>query len=359
MSSIFFTPGPSQLYPNYTKHLQTALDNQLGSINHRSESFREIYKHTDKELRKLMNIPDSHAIFFAGSATEILERMILNLVEKETFHLVNGSFSAKFFQFAQQLQKSPNAYKVQEGQGFDISNIQIPNSCELICTTQNETSTGVQIPIKDLVELKQRYPSSLLCTDLVSTAPYADIDYNLMDSAFFSVQKAFGMPPGLGVWIVNQSCIEKSNTLHKKGFNQGAHHTLASFVKNYEVFETPSTPNVVAIYILGKIAEDMNQIGIEQIRQTLKLKANMIYDFVDHHHEISPFVIQSEHRSDTVAVINTQNPAKEILNALKERGLMIGGGYGSLKDHQIRIANFPATSVSEMSHLLETLGSIL
>ncbi len=359
MSSIYFTPGPSQLYPSYNQHLQTAIDHQLGSINHRSESFREIYRHTDKELRQLMNIPETHAIYFAGSATEIWERMILNLVEIETFHLVNGSFSGKFYQFAQQLQKSPSIFKVSEGEGFDLAQIHIPSTTELICTTQNETSTGVQIPVADLIELKQRHPEKLICTDLVSTAPYANIDYQFMDSAFFSVQKAFGMPPGLGVWIVNQACVEKSNLLTKKGIGQGAHHTLASFAKNYEVFETPSTPNVIAIYILGKIAEDMNKIGIDQIRQTLKQKANMMYDFAEQQKELVPFVLQDRHRSDTVAVFNTDMPAKDMLNKLKERSLIIGVGYGALKDHQIRIANFPATSVSEMTHLLKTLGSIL
>ena len=47
-----------------------------------------------------MNIPEDNGIFFTGSATEIWERLIQNTVEHESFHLVNGSFSKKFYDFS-------------------------------------------------------------------------------------------------------------------------------------------------------------------------------------------------------------------------------------------------------------------
>ncbi|TAG55006.1 MAG: phosphoserine aminotransferase, partial [Runella slithyformis] len=100
MKNTYFTAGPAQMYPTFEKHLQTALNEQLGSISHRSQKFRDIYKFTVEQLRQLMNIPDTHGIFFAGSASEIWERILLNCVEHESFHLVNGSFSKKFYEYA-------------------------------------------------------------------------------------------------------------------------------------------------------------------------------------------------------------------------------------------------------------------
>jgi len=357
MNTIYFTPGPSQLFNTYKLHLSNAMKRQLGSINHRSNAFRTIYQHTDEQLRILMNIPSSHSIFFASSATEIWEKMLLNCVETNSFHLTNGSFSNKFYEFALALKKSPDRFAVEEGKGFNIDELKIPKETELICTTQNETSTGVQIPVKDLITLKKGHPGKLICTDLVSSAPYTDIPYAMMDCSFFSVQKAFGMPPGLGVWIVNEACLVKATTLKTKGLNIGAHNTLESYFKNYKTFETPSTPNVIAIYILGKIAEDMNRTGLSSIRKELESKAETMYAFGEQQEGYSPWVKESEHRSKTVAVFNTIKPSAEIIELLKPHGMTVGSGYGKFKASQIRIANFPATSLDEMEKLLGHLRS--
>ena len=358
MKPVYFTPGPSEIYPSYAKHLGVAMEQQYGSINHRGQVFRDIYRHTDEQLRSLLNISDTHSIFFTSSATEIWERLIVNLVPNESFHLVNGAFSRKFKDFSTALGRKANFIEVPEGQGFDIDSIEIPDSCELICTTQNETSTGTKIAEDDLVRLKKKYPSTFICTDLVSSAPYSAIDYNYIDCSFFSVQKAFGMPPGLGVWIINKQCIEQSRHYAAQGLRQGAHHTLASFELNYQKFETPSTPNVMAIYCLGKIAEDFNRNGIVAIRQVIQEKINLLYQGLEQHATLRPFVNHKLHRSDTVAVFNAPNKTADLIQQLKQRGFHIGSGYGAFKEYQIRIANFPATSKEQMEQLIHQIQSI-
>ena len=100
MRKTYFTPGPAELFPTVERHYQEAFEQQLGSISHRSQKFRDIYRHTVEQLRTLMNIPETNGIFFTGSATEIWERLIQNTVEHESFHLVNGSFSKKFYDFS-------------------------------------------------------------------------------------------------------------------------------------------------------------------------------------------------------------------------------------------------------------------
>lgn len=358
MKSVYFTPGPSEIYPSYAKHLGVAMELQYGSINHRGQVFRDIYRHTDEQLRMLLNIPDTHSIFFTSSATEIWERLILNLVPNESFHLVNGAFSRKFKDFSTALGRKASFYEVPEGQGFDIDAIQIPETCELICTTQNETSTGTKIAEDDLVRLKKKHPSCFICTDLVSSAPYSAIDYQFIDCSFFSVQKAFGMPPGLGVWIINKQCIEQSRHYANQGLRQGAHHTLASFELNYQKFETPSTPNIIAIYCLGKIAEDFNRIGITKIRQEISDKINLLYQGMAQHALFQPFVENTLHRSDTVAVFNSTEKTAEFIQRLKQTGYHIGSGYGPIKEYQIRIANFPATSMEQMEQLIHQIQTI-
>lgn len=356
MKNLYFTPGPAELFPTFYQHLQTAMDEQLGSISHRSQRFRDIYKFTDEQLRILLNIPQSHGIFFTGSASEVWERMLFNCVEHESFHLVNGSFSRKFYDYANGLHKFAHIIEKPFGEGFDATDVEIPEYAEVVCLTHNETSSGVQMRTTDMHKLKRKYPKKLFCVDTVSSSPYPDLDFGLIDSAFFSVQKAFGMPAGLGVWIASNSCLEKAERLQRyESMTIGAHHTLPTLWKHYKTFETPATPNVLYIYILGKIAEDFNRIGIENIRKQTEEKAKMLYKFLDDSDTYSPFVKEERHRSQTVIVANTKGASADIIATVKKAGMIVGSGYGSLKESQIRIANFPAVSIDQVTTLIQEL----
>ena len=66
MGFTFFTPGPAALYPTFEQHLKTFVENQLGSISHRSQQYRDLHKFTVDQLRTLLNVPDTHAILSAA-----------------------------------------------------------------------------------------------------------------------------------------------------------------------------------------------------------------------------------------------------------------------------------------------------
>ncbi|MFT7163119.1 MAG: phosphoserine aminotransferase, partial [Bacteroidia bacterium] len=98
MKNIYFTPGPSELYFTFEEHFKKALKEQIGSISHRSVEFSKIYQQTEGNLRTLLNLPEDYHIGFTTSATEVWERISENLIERNSFHLVNGDFSEKFYQ---------------------------------------------------------------------------------------------------------------------------------------------------------------------------------------------------------------------------------------------------------------------
>lgn len=357
MKKTYFTPGPAELYPTVEQHYRDAFSMQLGSISHRSAQFRKIYQHTVEQLRILLNIPQTSGIFFTGSATEIWERIIMNTVEHESYHLVNGSFSKKFYDFSAELGKFAHKMEKPFGQGFDYQEITVPQYSELICCTANETSSGVQMRSQDIQKLKRSNRDKIVAVDMVSTAPYPDIDLELIDTAFFSVQKSFGMPAGLGVWIDNGKCLEKSLKVKANEGITGTYHNLPSLWKNFEKFETPETPNVMAIYVLGKVAEDMNEIGIEKIRKQTDKKAELLYTFLEKSPDFQPFVQNKNHQSQTVVVADVLNkPASEVIEFAKKSNLVIGAGYGDFKASQIRIANFPAVNIGQVEELIQLLA---
>jgi phosphoserine aminotransferase len=112
------------------------------------------------------------------------------------------------------------------------------------------------------------------------------------------------------------------------------------------------------IYILGKIAEDMNEIGVENIRKETDAKAKMIYDFLEESVLLHPSVKHVPHRSRTVAVANSVIDSSIIMDKLKAKNMIIGAGYGPNKNSQIRIANFPATSMEKTEQLIEALRQL-
>jgi phosphoserine aminotransferase len=355
---IYFTPGPAELYPKFETFLDEFVQKQYGSISHRSAKFKEIYEFTDLQLRQLLNVPKEHAIMFTGSASEIWEKCIQSLVVFESYHLVNGSFSEKFHAYALALQKKATAFTKPLGEGFSYGEIEVPAYTELICTTQNETSTGVQMREADIHKLKRSHANKLLVVDMVSSAPHPVLDFSVIDSAFFSVQKSFGLPAGLGVWIANEACLDKANKILRDGQSVGAHHDLPTLWKQSKAFQNPATPNVMGIFLLGKVAEDMNKIGLSVIRKETEDKAKKLYAFFEKKAGYSLSVANAEHRSKTVVVVNTPGDSSEIINKIKEKNMIVGAGYGPNKNSQIRIANFAANSTSQIDSLIEEFKNL-
>ena len=44
MKKIYFTPGPTELYPTTISHFKKGFSEHIGSISHRSKEFQEIYR---------------------------------------------------------------------------------------------------------------------------------------------------------------------------------------------------------------------------------------------------------------------------------------------------------------------------
>jgi phosphoserine aminotransferase len=353
-AGINFTPGPSQLYFTVEDHIRQAFRDGIPSLSHRTKKFEKIYQHTTNGIKHVLGIPDHFHIVFTSSATEVWERIIQNLVEERSHHFVNGAFSKRFYETALQLNRKPEKTEVPEGEGFkSIENQQT----ELIALTHNETSTGVMLPLEFIHAFKESHPNALITVDAVSSLPYPRFDFTKIDSLYFSVQKGFGLPAGLGVWILNDACVSKAEQLQSKGISIGSYHSIPSLVSHALKNQTPETPNVLSIYVLGKVVEDMIRRGIDLIRKETDYKAAILYQALQQHELIKPFVQEKTFQSKTVIVAKTGSHTGKIKSFLEARGLSPGDGYGKAKASQLRFANFPAHSKETFELLVDTLAA--
>ncbi len=355
MKKIYFTPGPSQLYPSVAKHIERALSDDVLSMSHRSITFQEIYEDATNSLKKLLGIPQEYSVFFISSATEGMERVIQNCVAKRSFHYIQGGFAKRFYQTAVDYKKNAEKYEMEQGKGFDFQTIEAPRAAELITITQCETSTGVIVPEHEISNLKKRYPHALIAVDVVSSIPCTNLDYEFTDCVFFSVQKGFGLPAGLGVLVLSPAAMEKSQFVKSKGYSIGSYHSFEELLGYASKHQTPETPNVFALYLLSNVLQDMLDVGIEKIRKQTDAKAQLMYEFFDNHKVYGPFVKNPADRAKTVLVIEVKGGSEELRMRLKKQGIVVGGGYGPFKNQHIRIANFPAHSVQMVKKLLSNL----
>lgn len=351
-----FTPGPSQLYFTVEDHARRAFRDGIPSLTHRSKEFENMYASVKEGLSELLQLPSDYHVLFTASATEIWERVIENLVEESSLHFVNGSFSARFYEIAKQLNRQPELAEVKEGLGF--KNYSGNGRHEVVGLTHNETSTGVSLPLEFIHSFRAQQPDALVVVDAVSSLPYPSFDYKLIDSAFFSVQKAFGLPAGLGVWLANDRCIAKAERLLAKGKSIGSYHTLPGLMSFAKKNQTPETPNVLGIYLLSKVLEDFNRKGITQLRRETEYKAAILYQALEQSKTVSPFVHDTEFRSKTVIVAHCGDKTKDVASVLQSKELFPGDGYGKSKQTQLRFANFPTHSKEQYELLADTLAAL-
>lgn len=358
MKNIYFTPGPAELYFTVETHIKQAVKSQILSVSHRSKLFQSVYQECVENLKNLLDVPDDYHIFFTASATEVWERIIQNNVAKYSHHYVNGAFSKRFLLTSQELGREPSVEQAEEGERVKPEAANVPENAELIAFTLNETSTGVTQPLAEIYAIAEAHADKLIAVDAVSIMPFPAIDYTKVDSVFFSVQKGFGLPAGLGVWILSPRSVEKAQQLSDKGISIGSYHSIPSLLEKAQKNQTPETPNVLNIYLLAKVSGDMLEKGMGKIRQECRYKSSLMYHTLEAHPLMSPFVKDQAIRSPSVIVAETIDSSDKILETLSRNRLVLGSGYGQYKHKHIRIANFPTHSKEQFELLADKINEI-
>ena len=98
-------------------------------------------------------------------------------------------------------------------------------------------------------------------------------------------------------------------------------------------------------------------IGIENIVRDTNYKSTLLYNTINNHQGLSAYVEDKNIQSKTVIVVDTKNEENYYINELKNKGKIIGKGYGSLTN-QIRIANFPTHSKEVFESLCDELNQL-
>lgn len=349
VQTFTFNPGPSAVYPAVRQYLTDAFDEGWLSAPHRSEKVTSLVRQTVADFKTKLNVPQDYTVLFTSSATECWEILAQSLTARRSLHLYNGDFGLKWLKYAQALRPASTGVSFGVDEVPDAAALPFAaDDTDLVCITQNETSTATQLREGFILNLYNRLGGALLAVDATSSLGGLNLKYIKADVWFGSVQKCFGLPAGLGVLVLSPRAVAQARAVNDRAHYNALPAMLAQMLN----FQTNFTPNVLGIYLLSRVLADREPI--KAVHQHLSDRAQKLYDFFEQATPLQPLIANPETRSTTVVGLKGDaGTIEEIKRKALEAGLFLGSGYGPLKNTTVRIANFPAVPDAAFEALVQ------
>ena len=346
-----FGVGPSLVPVAFVESLRKTGTSLLGT-SHRKPAVISIVKEIHEGLRNYFKLPDDYQIIIGnGGATFFFDMIALGLVDKASAHFVTGEFSNKWFLSHN---KVPwiDALKIDVAFGEGL-NPDVVAGNDMICTTLNETSTGVAInSIPNLDD------DTLLAVDATSGAGQIHLDMDKVDVYFFSPQKIFASEGGTYVAFLSPKAIKRVESIKAKKTYIPEIMNFSNAISNAQKFQTYNTPSISSLFYFNEQLKVMNGLGEEKIIELANKKAKLLYDWANEKEYLSCYVKEKDFRSNCVATINVDK--KYCVNDLAKRLREIAVAYDiesyrKLGENQLRISLFHNIKFEDLEKLTKII----
>ena len=352
--SRMFVPGPVDVADEVLQ-AQTA-----PMLPHRSKEFEAIYRRTAEKAQQLFYT--QYRVFqIAGSGTGLQEAAIRNFVNKRVLSIVNGAFADRWYEVA--ASNGKEAEKLSFEWDAPASPDQVADAVrkggfEALTVVHNETSTGMQNPVREIAEaVRAVAPDTLIFVDAVSSLGGAKIEMDAwgIDMLLTSSQKCLALPPGLALGAVSDRAMEKAKSVE----NRGWYFDFLRMEKHRLKDSSPATPAMSLIYALDFQLDRIFAEGLDNRFARHSAMAKRVQEWAEAH-DLSIYA-PAGYRSQTVTTIrNERNINVSELNAfLKQREMRIAGGYGPIKESTFRIAHMGEIQMQDIEKLLAAMEEFL
>jgi len=354
MHKKLFLPGPVEVLDEVLKQQARPL------IGHRSKEFSQLYEGVVEKLKRLFNT-EYYAFVFTSSGTGVLEGFIRNFVRKRVLIPVNGSFSKRWVEAAHLNGKEVKALEFEWGKAVrpDVVAEELKRGeYDALMVVHNESSTGLTNPLKEIAEaVRGVSPDTLVLVDAVSGMLGVPLELEGwgVDAVAASVQKAFGLPPGIAVAYVSPRAMERSKGIENRGMYFNFERMLDYYNKKRQ---TPFTPNVSLMYALDYQLDRILAEGMENRYERHRRMAEMTQRWALERFDMFP---ERGYWSRTITCVkNTRGiPVAELIEELGRRGYAIANGYGPLKEKTFRIGHMGDLTEGDLADLLATMDEVI
>ncbi|MGI6585874.1 MAG: pyridoxal-phosphate-dependent aminotransferase family protein [Lutisporaceae bacterium] len=356
MHKKLFIPGPIDVREDV---LQKMAAPQIG---HRSKDASALQRSISEKLIKVFQTKNQ-IILSTSSGSGLMEGAIRSCTRKRAAVFSVGAFGDRWFKMAKANGVPADKISSIPGQPTTpemVDEVLSTGKYDIITVTQNETSTGLMNPCREIgALLKNKYPDVLYLMDAVSSMGGTDIrvDEWGVDVCITSTQKCLGLPAGMAMCSVSERAIEAARQVENRGLYFDLVE-LYDFIhkKDYQYPSTPSLSHMFAMdYQLDRIlAEGLEKRFARHIEMAEYVRAWARKNF-------ALFVEDDRYLSNTLTTItNTRGIDIGGLNKkLGERGFVISNGYGDLKEKTFRISHMGDYTLDEVKELIKNIDDIL
>ncbi|MEF8879486.1 MAG: alanine--glyoxylate aminotransferase family protein [Candidatus Thermoplasmatota archaeon] len=346
-----FIPGPTEV----RKEVIEAMNEWI--FGHRSQTMTDLYTTIVEDTKKFLDT-DNHVIILTASGTAFMESSVMDCVDKDVLCATCGSFSERQANIADRLGKNVDRLEYEWGKAVkpdDVKEALEKKDYDAFTCVMNETSTGVRNPIEEIGQVLKDYPDTLFVIDAISClgGDYIDIEKSNIDVIFSSVQKAFAMPPGLSVCVVNDKAYDRSCETDSGSWYGGFKRNIDYYKKKGQTHQTPAVSLMLAY---RKQMKHMLEEGHKNRSKRHQEMAEYTQNWAKKHFEMFP---EEGYWSQTVSTIkNTQGiNIAELRKKINEKyDMVFANGYGSkLKEKTFRIGHMGDHTVESVKELTDAI----
>ncbi len=352
-----FIPGPTEVAPEVLAAQTRAM------VGHRSQDFADLFYHILPRLKQVL-LTEQHVYITASSGTGLQETAIRNAVRpgRKVLNMVAGAFADRWHQVSVSNGKDAVRVDIEWGQPIRPEDVDVALAAggfDAVTIVHNETSTAVMSDINAIAQLvREKYPDVLILVDAVSSASGVRIPFDEwgLDMLLTSSQKAFALPPGLAFAAVSERLLARAQEVP----NRGWYFDLLLLEKYLAAGKTtPATPAISLLYALDVQLDRILSEGLENRWARHEESMQLTHEWAKKHgFELFP---EPGYESRTVTCVrNTRDiDVPAMIAFAKERGMIIGNGYGSLKNKTFRIAHMGELGPDDMRALFAVLDEFL
>jgi len=349
-----FVPGPVDVADEVLQAQARAM------LPHRSKEFETIYKDTAERAQQLF-YTKQRVFITASSGTGLQEAAIRNFVSKKVLCCVNGAFADRWFEVAVYNGKEADELSFEWDEPVNpdrVAEAVKAGNYEAVTIVHNETSTGLQNPVKEIADaVHTAAPDTLILVDAVSSLAGAKLEMDAwgLDMVLTSSQKCLALPPGLALGAVSERAMKKAEKVE----NRGWYFDLVRMEKHRLKDSSPATPAMSLIFALEYQLERIFQEGLENRFARHSAMAKRVQEWAEANDQ--SIYAPEGYRSQTVTTIRNERgiDISSLNNFLKEHDMRIANGYGQLKNKTFRIAHMGETQMSDIDELLKAMEAYL
>jgi len=353
-----FGCGPSKVRPESLAALASTGTSFLGT-SHRQKGVRSVVGRIRAGMKEYFSLPPGYQVVLGnGGSTAFWDIAAFGLVRRRSQHLVFGEFSSKFAECTRLAPwlEDPSVVVVEPGSHPAPEAIE---GVDAYALTQNETSTGVMMPVRRVAGADDE---ALVLVDATSGAGALPVDLAETDVYYFAPQKVFAADGGLWIALMSPTALARVHDIRATGRYIPPFFDLATAVDNSAKDQTYNTPALSTLFLLADQLDWLaDQGGLDWAVSRASESSSRIYRWAEASPYARPFVTEPAQRSFVVCTVDFDDDvdAAQVAAVLRANGVVDVEPYRKLGRNQLRVGTFPAVEPDDVSALTACIDHVV